>query len=57
MVGRRDEAPLVPPYRFLRPNKAMALHPTLGVLAWRNIVSPRGQRPRAETLAVKRDRL
>ena len=25
MVGRRDEAPLVPPYKFRRPNKAMAL--------------------------------
>ena len=25
MVGRRDEAPLVPPYRLRRPNKAMAL--------------------------------
>ena len=25
MVGRRGEAPLVPPYRFRRPNKAMAL--------------------------------
>ncbi len=25
MVGRRVEAPLVPPYRFRRPNKAMAL--------------------------------
>ncbi len=24
MVGRRDEAPLVPPYKFLRPNKVMA---------------------------------
>ena len=25
MVGRRGEAPLVPPYSFRRPNKAMAL--------------------------------
>ena len=25
MVGRRDEAPLVPPYSLLNPNKAMAL--------------------------------
>ena len=25
MVGRRGEAPLVPPYKFRRPNKAMAL--------------------------------
>ena len=25
MVGRRGEAPLVPPYKFPRPNKAMAL--------------------------------
>ena len=25
MVGRRSEAPLVPPYRLNRPNKAMAL--------------------------------
>ena len=25
MVGRRGEAPLVPPYGFRRPNKAMAL--------------------------------
>ncbi len=25
MVGRRGEAPLVPPYRLHRPNKAMAL--------------------------------
>ena len=25
MVGQRGEAPLVPPYRFRRPNKAMAL--------------------------------
>ena len=24
MVGRRDEALLVPPYKFLRPNKAVA---------------------------------
>ena len=28
MVGRRGEAPLVPPYRFRRPNKAMALRGT-----------------------------
>jgi len=33
MVGRRGEAPLVPPYKFRSPNKAMALdgrgvHPT-----------------------------
>ena len=27
MVGRRGEAPLVPPYKFRRPNKAMALIP------------------------------
>ena len=25
MVGRRGEAPLVPPYSFRRPNKVMAL--------------------------------
>ena len=25
MVGRRGEAPLVPPYKLRRPNKAMAL--------------------------------
>ena len=25
MVGRRGEAPLVPPYSLRRPNKAMAL--------------------------------
>ena len=25
VVGQRAEAPLVPPYRFCRPNKAMAL--------------------------------
>ncbi len=25
MVGRRGEAPLVPPYTFRRPNKAIAL--------------------------------
>ena len=25
LVGRRDEAPLVPPYRLRSPNKAMAL--------------------------------
>ncbi len=25
MVGRRGEAPLVPPYKFRRPNKTMAL--------------------------------
>ena len=25
MVGRRGEAPLVPPYKFRRPNKAIAL--------------------------------
>ncbi len=25
MVGRRGEAPLVPPYNFRSPNKAMAL--------------------------------
>ena len=24
MVGRRGEAPLVPPYKFRRPNEAMA---------------------------------
>ena len=25
MVGRRGEAPLVPPYKFRRPDKAIAL--------------------------------
>ena len=35
MVGRRDEAPLVPPYRFLRPNKAMALLERISKLARR----------------------
>ncbi len=27
MVGRRGEAPLVPPYKFCRHNKAMTLAP------------------------------
>ncbi len=30
MVGRRGEAPLVPPYTFRSPNKAMALHSSCG---------------------------
>ena len=33
MVGRRDEAPLVPLYRFRSPNKAMALPELLAELA------------------------
>ena len=32
MVGRRGETPLVPPYSFRRPNKAMALLMQIGPL-------------------------
>ncbi len=32
MVGRRGETPLVPPYSFRSPNKAMALEEDQGTL-------------------------
>ena len=45
MVGRRGEAPLVPPYKFRSPNKAMALdgrgvHPTSHLEAVRKLNLP-----------------
>ncbi len=35
MVGRRGEAPLVPLYKFRRPNKAIALSPPSSLVAMR----------------------
>ena len=40
MVGRRGETPLVPPYKFHRPNKALALPHRLLSLRWLGILPP-----------------
>ena len=39
MVGRRGEAPLVPPYSFRRPNKAMAVASDLAELTSPKVVA------------------